>query len=193
MISQIPNFLTLLRIGATPVLVLLLNDREYDLALLLFVLAGLSDGLDGYIAKRFGFVTRLGAILDPLADKMLIISTYIMLTVLGDIPFWLMVTVGFRDVLIVGGYLVLVSLDGDVDMHPSIVSKINTVVQLTLVIVVLAHKAEFWSLPLLINVSIVAVLATTVLSGAHYVWVWGIRRAGNVTPEQRVTDRPKGS
>ena len=182
MISQIPNFLTLLRIGATPVLVLLLNDREYDLALLLFVLAGLSDGLDGYIAKRFGFVTRLGAILDPLADKMLIISTYIMLTVLDDIPFWLMVTVGFRDVLIVGGYLVLVSLDGDVDMRPSIVSKINTCMQLALVIIVLAHKAELWSLPVLINVSIAAVLATTVLSGAHYVWVWGIKRAGNPTP-----------
>jgi len=188
-ISQIPNFLTLLRIGATPVLVLLLNDREYDLALLLFVLAGLSDGLDGYIAKRFGFVTRLGAILDPLADKMLIISTYIMLTVLGDIPFWLMVTVGFRDVLIVGGYLVLVSLDGEVDMRPSIVSKINTCMQLALVIIVLAHRAELWSLPLLINVSIAAVFATTVLSGAHYVWVWGIRRTGNAAPEQPVTDR----
>jgi len=190
-ISQIPNFLTLLRIGATPVLVLLLNDREYDVALLLFVLAGLSDGLDGYIAKRFGFVTRLGAILDPLADKMLIISTYIMLTVLGDIPFWLMVTVGFRDVLIVGGYLVLVSLDGDVDMHPSIVSKINTCMQLALVIIMLAHKAELWSLPLLINVTIAAVFATTVLSGAHYVWVWGIRRASNAAPERPVTERPQ--
>lgn len=184
MISQVPNLLTLLRIGATPVLVLLLAERDYALALLVFALAGISDGLDGYVAKRFGFVTRLGAILDPVADKMLIISAYIMLTVLGDLPFWLLVTVGFRDLLIVGGYLVLVSLHGDVQMRPSHVSKLNTFVQLGLVIAVLANESGLLTIPLMITVLVATVFATTVLSGAHYVWIWGIKRDGSVTSQR---------
>ncbi len=183
MLSQVPNLLTLLRIGAAPILVLLLRDRDYDLALLVFVLAGLSDCLDGYVAKRFGLASRLGAILDPLADKMLIISAYSMLTLLGDLPFWLLVAVGFRDLLIIGGYLVLVSIDGDVVMRPSIVSKINTLLQITLVLVVLIQNAG-WPFPSPLPTALLwAVLVTTVLSGAHYVWVWGIRRERQTKPD----------
>ena len=77
MLSHVPNLLTLLRIGAVPALILLLWERDYEFALAVFVLAGLSDGLDGYVAKRFGYVTRLGSILDPIADKMLIVSAYL--------------------------------------------------------------------------------------------------------------------
>lgn len=175
LISHIPNILTLARIAATPVMIVLLRDRAYEGALLLFIVAGLTDGLDGYIAKRFDFVSRLGAILDPIADKMLIISAYVMLAVLGDIPFWLLVLVGFRDIMIVGGYLILETLEGDVQMQPSLVSKVNTFLQITLVIVVLLDKTGWMSAGVFLTVLILAVTITTVLSGAHYVWYWGIR------------------
>ncbi len=161
--------------AATPVMILLLRDRAYESALLLFVLAGITDGLDGYIAKRFNFVSRLGAILDPIADKMLIVSAYVMLALLGDIPFWLFLIVGFRDVLIVGGYLILETLEGNVQMQPTIVSKINTFLQITLVIAVLLDKTAWMSVGPLLCVLIASVTVTTTLSGAHYVWYWGIR------------------
>ncbi len=175
MISQIPNLLTLARIAATPVMILLLKDRAYESALLLFLLAGLTDGLDGYIAKRFDFQSRLGAILDPIADKLLIVSAYVMLALLGDIPFWLLVIVGFRDLMIVGGYLILETLEGDVQMQPSIVSKINTFLQITLVVVVLMDSTGWMEVALLSQILIGLVTVTTILSGAHYVWYWGIR------------------
>jgi cardiolipin synthase len=175
-LSQIPNLLTLLRIAACPVLVLLLNERSYDGALAVFLFAGITDGLDGFIAKRFNFVSRLGTLLDPIADKMLIVSAYIMLALLADIPFWLLVVVAFRDLLIVGGYLVLVSIQGDVQMRPSRMSKVNTFLQITLVLAILVDRAGWFAVSMLVSVLIPGVLLTTVLSGAHYVWVWGIRR-----------------
>ncbi|MDH3692044.1 MAG: CDP-alcohol phosphatidyltransferase family protein [Gammaproteobacteria bacterium] len=177
MISQFPNLLTISRIAAAPVLILLLRDRQYDIALLIFVLAGISDGLDGFIAKRYNLVSRLGAILDALADKILLISVYVMLTVLGHIPFWLLLAVGFRDLLIVGGYLVLVTLD--VSVHrggPSRLSKVNTCTQIALVIVILAQEAGWVVMPWAVEALVVVVLITTVLSGAHYLWLWGIKR-----------------
>lgn len=175
--SHIPNLLTLLRIGASPVLILLLKEHAYDIAFLVFVLAGVSDGLDGYIAKKFGFVSKLGAILDPLADKILIISAFVMLTLLDYLPFWLLLTVGFRDLLIIGGcIIVLVALSGSVQMKPSRASKLNTVMQLVLVTCVIVQSAGWLHFPLFIEFLIYSVLGTTVFSGAHYVWVWGIKR-----------------
>ena len=93
LLYQLPNLLTLLRIGAVPVLILFLYEGRYGAALVVFVIAGITDGLDGWIAKRFDAVTRLGSILDPLADTMLIVSTYVMLTLAGDIPFWLLLLI----------------------------------------------------------------------------------------------------
>lgn len=174
--SQIPNLLTLLRIGASPILILLLKEHAYDIAFLVFILAGISDGLDGYIAKKYGFVSKLGAILDPLADKILIISAFVMLTLLDYLPFWLLLTVGFRDLLIIGGCIVMVLLSGSIQMKPSRVSKLNTFMQLSLVTCVIVQSAAWINFPLLIEFLIYSVLATTVLSGAHYVWIWGIKR-----------------
>ncbi len=178
--SYIPNLLTLLRIAAVPVLILMLKDEAYAFALVLFVLAGLSDGLDGYIAKRYHYETRLGAILDPVADKLLLVSCFVMLSLLGKIPFWLMVIIAFRDLLIVGGYLMLVILDGTVAMRPSVVSKINTVLQIALVAATLAQNAHWVTWPVLANVLIYTVTLTTIWSGAQYVWVWGFRRESTV-------------
>ncbi|MDZ7842457.1 MAG: CDP-alcohol phosphatidyltransferase family protein [Gammaproteobacteria bacterium] len=175
-VSYIPNLLTMLRIAATPVLIMLLNYEMFPGALLLFVLAGISDGLDGYIAKRFHYQTRLGAILDPLADKLLLVSCFIVLGVMGHIPFWLLVVVVFRDLVIVVGYLLLVILEGGVNMNPTSISKLNTVFQICLIAVVLINLAVDLALPLLIPVLITAVTVTSVLSGVHYVWVWTFRR-----------------
>jgi cardiolipin synthase len=173
-ISQLPNLLTLLRIAAAPALILLLREQEYRAALAVFFLAGVSDGLDGYIAKRFHCTSRLGAILDPIADKTLLVSSYVMLAWLDKLPFWLVLAVASRDALIVGGYLVYTSLYGQVEMRPSVFSKINTLVQIALVVVMLVELALPASWPLLTQGLIYAVLVTTVGSGLHYVWIWGV-------------------
>jgi len=176
-VSQIPNLLTLSRIAAAPVLILLLRDHNFELALVLFVIAGITDGLDGWIAKRFGFTSQLGARLDPLADKIIIISAYFMLVYLGLLPFWLVTLVIFRDAVIVGGYLVLTSLDGDIQMQPTRTSKTNTVLQITLVIVVLLENSTWLALPYISNVLTYIVTFFTIASGSQYVWVWAIRRS----------------
>jgi len=172
----VPNILTLWRVAATPILIVLLKDETYHLALVVFILAGVSDALDGYLAKRFAYETRFGAILDPVADKVLLVSCFVMLTLLDLLPFWLMVLVAFRDVLIVGGYLILVTLNGSVTMHPSLVSKINTAMQILLVTFVLARQSGMSHLAGVVSSLVVVVAVTTVWSGAQYVWVWGIRK-----------------
>ena len=176
MYSQIPNLLTLLRIAACPILVILLQDSRYDLALIVFFMAGLTDGLDGYIAKRFDCTSDLGAILDPIADKLLIASAYIMLAILQDIPFWLLVAVMFRDLVIVAGYLILVMMGNEVPMKPTYVSKLNTFLQISLMAAVLMERAGWVEIPFIIVVLIAGVLMTTIISGIQYVWFWGIRR-----------------
>lgn len=148
------------------------------MALLLFLAAGVSDALDGFIAKKFNFESKFGAMLDPVADKILLVSSFVMLTLLGHLPFWLLVIVVFRDILIVGGYLLLVTLRESVQMRPSIVSKLNTLFQICLVGFVLAQLAGWVELAPLREFLIVLVAATTVLSGIHYVWVWGFGKEG---------------
>jgi cardiolipin synthase (CMP-forming) len=157
-ISQLPNLITIFRIALVPVLILLLKDQEYAMALVVFAVAGVSDGLDGFIAKRFHCETRLGSILDPAADKTLLVSSYVMLMVLNHVPFWLM--------------LVYTSMVGPVQMRPSWLSKLNTFMQIALIVVILAQQAMQLIYPLVVDVLIYAVLLTTVASGLHYLWTW---------------------
>lgn len=175
-LSQLPNLITLSRIALAPLLILMLKDQEYAAALVVFFLAGLSDGLDGLIAKRLRLTSQLGAVLDPLADKILLVSSYVMLTILGQVPFWLMLTVVFRDLLIVGGYLIYTTLFGAVQMQPSRLSKLNTLAQITLVIAILAQEASGGRYPLLTEALLYTVFVTTVASGAHYLWIWGVMK-----------------
>jgi cardiolipin synthase len=175
-LSHLPNLITLSRIALVPVLILVLKDRDYGVALAVFLAAGISDALDGYVAKRFGYVSHLGAVLDPLADKALLVGAYVMLTLLGHVPFWLMLTVAFRDMLIIGGYLVYTSLHGAIRMQPSRLSKFNTLAQIALVVLILAHEAMRWGWPMLIESFVWLVAVTTVASGAHYVWLWGVKK-----------------
>jgi cardiolipin synthase len=180
--SHLPNIITLARIALVPVLILLLKDQDYAAGLIVFVIAGASDALDGYLAKRLNVQSRLGAILDPVADKLLLVSAYVMLTVLGHIPFWLVLVVVFRDLLIVGGYMLYTSHAGPVKMRPSILSKLNTLMQIALATLVLAQQAAGLDWPLTIHVLVVAVLITTVVSGAHYLWSWLIKK--DIEPAQ---------
>jgi cardiolipin synthase len=180
-LAHLPNALTVLRIALVPVLILFLKDREYPQALVVFLVSGFSDALDGFLARRYGFTTRIGAVLDPAADKVLLVSAYVMLAILGHIPFWLLLAVVFRDLLIVGGFLVYTSLYGAVQMHPSLLSKLNTLMQIVLVAVILFEQAAMLVVPGLAMILIFATFATTVASGIHYLWHWLVRR--EVIPE----------
>jgi len=174
--SQIPNLLTLIRIAVCPILILLLHERNYELALIIFLAAGITDALDGYIAKKFNCVSDLGVVLDPMADKLLIASTYVMLAIIGDIPFWLLVVVMFRDLVILVGYLIIVMMGQEILMRPTYCSKLNTFLQISLMVAVLLDKSAILSVPMIIEILIIGVLISTVVSGIQYVWLWGIRQ-----------------
>ena len=182
-ISQLPNLITISRFGLVPVLILVLKEEQYAASLAVFFIAGVSDGLDGFIAKRFHFESRLGSILDPLADKTLLVSSYVMLTLLNHLPFWLMLTVAFRDLLIIGGYLVYTSMVGPVQMRPSWLSKFNTLLQITLVIVILAQQAFQLVYAPVVDALIYSVLLSTVASGLHYLWIWLVMKDVEIVKE----------
>ena len=173
--NQIPNAISILRILLALPLVLVLLDERYALALWLFAIAGASDALDGYLAKHFNWRSRLGAILDPLADKLLLMFAYLSLGWLGDIPLWLVVTVVLRDVIIVLGGLAYHYMIGRFDLTPTLLSKLNTVAQIVLIIAVLFTHSIVTLPQWLITGMIYAVLATTLLSGLSYMVIWGMR------------------
>lgn len=174
---DIPNLISVLRILlVVPVVVLLLQER-FTAALWLFIIAGVSDGVDGFLAKQFGWASRLGAILDPLADKLLMLACYLCLGWLGQLPLWLVAAVIARDLIIVAGSLAWHRLIGHLDIQPSIASKVNTFFQLLLVVVVLIAVQPVAVPPWLVNALIAVVLATTVVSGAGYVVTWSRRAA----------------
>jgi len=175
--SDIPNIISILRIIlVVPTVLLLLNER-YGQALILFVVAGASDGLDGYIAKRYNYVSRLGTILDPLADKLLLVCTFLALGWLGLIPAWLVLAVIARDALIVSGGVAYHYLIGQYDMAPTLISKINTFTQivLALAVVLSVSPLPIPELQWFIGWMIYMTLGTTLISGVDYVWTWGVR------------------
>ncbi len=168
----LPNLITLARLFAVPLAVWLILQREMDLAFWLFVAAGISDAVDGFIAKRFDARSQVGAVLDPVADKALLVSVYVTLGATGFLPSWLVILVVFRDVLIVGGVLTLYVLGQEPAIRPLFVSKANTAMQILLAAAVLLNAA--YGVP---AAGVVAVLlwitaATTFASGAAYVARW---------------------
>lgn len=173
--SDIPNLISFLRLLLIiPVVWYLLTER-YEIALILFAIAGVSDAVDGHLARKYNWGSHLGGWLDPLADKAMQVSVYVCLTWLQLIPVWLLLAVIVRDLLIVGGGLYYYYRIERVNAAPSFLSKLNTLMQILLVIVLLLHMSIF-RLPLsVIDVSIYLVLLTTVLSGLNYVFIWGIK------------------
>lgn len=172
---DIPNLITFLRLLLVPPIVWSLLTGQYGLALILFVIAGVSDALDGFLAKTFNWTSRLGGLLDPIADKLLLVSCYLALTWQGLLPVWLTAVVIGRDLVILTGAILYNALIERVEAAPSVISKINTLSQLLLVVAVLfnygAQLLPSGWLDLLIH----GVFATTLLSGADYVWTWGWR------------------
>ena len=169
---SIPHFITLGRIILVPVVFWLLVSGRKDAAFFLFVTAGVSDAVDGFLAKRFGWATELGAYLDPLADKLLIVSIFVALGVLGDLPSWLVIAVVSRDILIVCAVILSWLLGHPVRIKPLAVSKANTACQIALAALVLADHAFALGLDRLVTVAIWATAATTMASLALYLRAW---------------------
>jgi cardiolipin synthase (CMP-forming) len=170
---DIPNMISLLRLLAVIPVVFLLLEHQYGWALALFAAAGISDGLDGYLAKHYGWRTRLGGILDPLADKVLLVACFLVLGTLSLIPVWLVVAAIFRDLLITGGALLYNYRVEELEAAPIVASKINTVLQILLVVLVIADAGPLPLPQWVIDSLVWACLASVLVSGAQYVWIWG--------------------
>ena len=172
--SFVPHLITLGRLILVPVIIYLIGNQAYEAAFWVFVAAGISDGVDGFIAKRFGYTTTLGAYLDPVADKALLVSIFVSLGMQELIPFWLVSLVVSRDVLIVGAVLISWLIGFVVTMRPLMVSKINTTAQIAYaaaVLAVLGFAFEAHVGTLLILGAYFTGL-TTVVSGASYLVDW---------------------
>jgi cardiolipin synthase (CMP-forming) len=135
---SIPNIITLGRIMLVPIIVWAIVSSQMEVAFAVFLIAGISDAVDGFLAKRFNMASELGALLDPLADKALLVSIFVTLGIWGAIPRWIVILVVSRDIMIVGAVIVSWLFDKPVEMKPSMVSKLNTVSQVGFAALVLA-------------------------------------------------------
>jgi len=169
---NIPNALTLVRIILVPLIVWLIVTHEMAAAFVLFLLAGLSDAADGYLAKRFGWHTELGVYLDPIADKVLLVSIYLTLGFTNHLPVWLVIAVVSRDILIVGAFILSWMLSRPVTIYPLLVSKANTLAQLVLASLVLAELGLGLGLEPFVSMCIWVTGALTILSATVYLWIW---------------------
>jgi cardiolipin synthase len=177
-LKWLPNAISLLRIALVAPVVWLMLDGRFEQAIVLFFIAGFSDGLDGWLAKRFNWHTRLGGILDPVADKLLVAAAFITLVCTGLVPLWLAAIVVLRDVVIVGGATAYNFLIGPVEGEPTRISKLNTALELLYVLLVLSRAAFGWPPENVLIVLGAAVLVTVVVSGIDYVWSWTRRAQG---------------
>ena len=169
---SLPNIITLGRLLAVPVAVWLILNGNFGIAFWLFVAAGVSDAVDGFLAKRLNAQTELGKVLDPVADKALLVSVYVTLGQAGYIPVWLVILVVFRDVLIVGGIILSHTLGRPVRLRPLVVSKVNTAAQIILAAAVLGVEGLDMRIAPIMMPMAYAVGATTLASGAAYMVTW---------------------
>lgn len=169
---SIPNLITLGRILLVPVMVWAIASGEMRIACLLFLAAGLSDAVDGFLAKRFNMVTELGAYLDPLADKTMIVSIYVSLGITGAIPRWLVILVVSRDIMIVGAIMLSWVIGRPVAVKPLMVSKLNTVAQIVFAGLLLASLGFNFHADFLLVTLMALVAVLTLLSVGFYVAEW---------------------
>ena len=174
-LSWLPNAISLMRIALVAPILILLLDGQFGWALALFCVAGFSDGLDGYLAVRFGWSTRLGGLLDPTADKLLVAGLFITMAWIDLIPVWLAAIVILRDVVIVGGAIAYNFIVKPVPGEPSRISKLNTALQMLFIVFVLSHAGFNWPDKITITVLGASILVTVVISGVDYVWSWSRR------------------
>ena len=179
---SIPNLITIGRILLVPFVLWAIASGQMLIAFVLFLIAGISDGVDGFLAKRFDMASELGAFLDPLADKALLVSIYIAMGIADALPRWLVILVVSRDILIIGGVMVSWIVDRPISVRPHFVSKLNTAAQIVLAGLVLGLLGFELNAEWLV-VAITTVTAfLTLLSAALYVAEW-IRHMGLVASE----------
>ena len=187
---HLPNLICLVRLALIWPVAAALYGGRYDLALALFVLAAASDGLDGYLAKRFNWISELGKILDPAADKLLLVTVFVESTWLGLVPWWVTAAAVGRDVLIALGALIYRVWFGPLRGRPTIISKINTAAQLLYLMAVMLGAAVAFPPYGVRRALALTVFATTVLSGVNYVQAF-TRKAWSVLAERESGSRPR--
>ncbi|MFY9552225.1 MAG: CDP-alcohol phosphatidyltransferase family protein, partial [Thermoanaerobaculia bacterium] len=170
----LPNFITLLRLAALPFFLLSIADGRFDIALVIFVAAGVSDGVDGYLARHFGMKSALGAYLDPIADKLLLMSSYLFLAIPSypakvKVPVWLAVLVLSRDFLLLLVALLMILTSGKKAFPPTWCGKVTTVTLILTVLIVLCANLWDWPRPIVL-LAFGAAATMTVLSGFDYVF-----------------------
>lgn len=173
--EYIPNLITILRlILVVPVIASLLY-QQYKWAFWLFIFTGLTDAIDGYLARRLKCITRWGSMVDPLADKLLILSTFISLAYLGYFPLWLLLLMALREIIIVSGGVIYHYTIGTYEFLPSRISKLNTFLQLILIVSIM-FNLSYVIVPLKwLDGLVLAVCLTSFASLIDYIWVWGRR------------------
>ena len=172
LLASLPNLISLGRLVLVPIVVTLIIQPEWQLAFALFLVAGVSDAIDGWLAKRFDLRSELGAYLDPLADKALLVSIYVSLAIVGVLPATIAILVVSRDVMIVGAVMISWLLDKPVAIRPLLVSKLNTLAQISLAAAVLAAKAFDFPMGMWFTIALWAVAALTLASAAAYLSQW---------------------
>ena len=171
---DIPNAISIIRIILVIPIAFCLWSQNYITALLLFLVGGLSDGLDGFLARRYHWETKLGVILDPMGDKLMMLTAYLLLGWYQLLPWWLVALVIGRDLIIVIGTLLYRRIIGEAKLKPLFISKLNTAVQIILVLIVMLSQVI--NIPSLVIDSLIWLVAvTTVLSGYAYINEWGRR------------------
>jgi cardiolipin synthase len=169
---NLPNLITLGRLMLVPLMVWLIVNGRYGAAFWVLILAGVSDAADGFIAKRFDRQTRLGALLDPIADKSLLVTLYVTLGIAGKLPNWLVILVVFRDAMIVGGFVLIQAIAAQHRFEPLYISKINTLLQIALVGFVLARLGLAINVDFVVFALVLSVAVTTTFSGLSYLVRW---------------------
>ncbi len=173
--KDIPNIISVLRVVMTIPIIYLLITKDFSNALILFAIAGASDALDGFLAKHYHWESHLGGLLDPLADKTLLVACYLVLGAIGELPIELVMVVMLRDLIIIGGAFLYHYSVEELEANPSLVSKFNTLIQILLVLAVVMNAGPLQLPELLIQGLIGLTFITTIASGVNYIWVWGRR------------------
>ncbi len=177
-IVTVPNGISLLRLFAVPLMLWLLLEEAFAAAFWLFLIASISDGIDGFIAKRFNARSVVGAYLDPIADKALLMGVYITLGVAGHLPLWLAALAVFRDLIIVGGAVLFRGLTGNLKMEPLLSGKLNTLAQILLAAMALAGLGLNLPVAPLTEILVYFVTATLLYSAGCYLATWSWRASG---------------
>jgi len=168
----LPNLITIARILLIPVVAFFLLDYDYKLAFIVFMIAAAGDWLDGFLARRLNQMSQLGAVLDPVADKMTMMTVALLQAAQGMLPVWLAVVIVLRDAIIVSGAIAYRFIIGHIEMMPTRLSKANTLLEFGVLALVMAEAGGFidiadWLMPLFL-----LLFVSVLVSGAHYVWVW---------------------